>query len=96
MVIKNILYYRDQVPNAKRESDATTLEGMIQDYKDWKEAIRNYYLPDLAFKEKHPAYWERLTREITKLEIENVKRDFRKKSRLRFIESLDADEYKLD
>ncbi|GHV34215.1 hypothetical protein AGMMS4952_26570 [Spirochaetia bacterium] len=96
MIIKNIVYYRDKVPNTKRESDADTLEGMIQDYKDWKETIRNYYLSDTDFKEKHPAYWKRLTREVTKLEIDNVNRCFRNKYRIRFIEELDTEDYELD
>ncbi|GHV93611.1 hypothetical protein AGMMS50268_41140 [Spirochaetia bacterium] len=93
---RGIQYYYDKVPNAKRESNADTLEDMIQDFKDFKEAVRNYYLSDFDLKERLPITWGRLTKGITKLDIHNIKIDFRNKSRMRFIEELDTDDYELD
>ncbi|GHV84095.1 hypothetical protein AGMMS50212_14350 [Spirochaetia bacterium] len=93
---RGIQYYYDKVPNTKRESNADTLGGMIQDFKDFKEAVRNYYLSDLEMKERLPITWGRLTKGITKLDIHNIKVAFRNKFRMRFIEELDTDDYELD
>jgi hypothetical protein len=88
--------YRDKVPYKKKETGS--LEEMIQDFKDWKQAIRNFYLPDMDLKQKRPVYWERLTREVrlTECDIKRIKNEFYSVSKQKFEEELNTEDYELD
>jgi hypothetical protein len=92
-------YYINKVPNIKKGFDSTeSIEEMTQQYKDWKETIKNYSISDTALKENHPRIWQKLTTGATlnEDEIKNITNEFYRISTEKYNETLAIKEYELE
>ncbi|GHU04710.1 hypothetical protein FACS1894147_10140 [Spirochaetia bacterium] len=93
---RTLRYYLKKVPHKKEVFEDGSFEDAIEDYKRWKLEIVAYYEHDEKLKKSFlEAYNILITKEITDEEMDRLKEEYKKITRI-YSDKLLGSEYELD